>query len=201
MMLPLVLGAAARGSGDDVSESADERPPTTLASCSTERHVVAFDYFGTVSVADADLDDWLKDVNDAPDARPGVADVAAAYRGRGYEVLYITTAPSIIDLAGAPIGDRIADWLANEGFPLGEGTTLWVWDGNHTPMRGISAELDRLVGEGASIDAAYTDNEHKALAFKSAVPSDRLYTLGSGASTMVAHLADIEALAQICQRP
>jgi hypothetical protein len=78
-------------------------------------------------------------------------------------------------------------------------------------MRGISAELDRLVGEGASLDAAYTDNEDKALAFKSAVPSERVYTLGSGASTsgttpipdddMVAHLADIEALAPVCQRP
>jgi hypothetical protein len=210
-MLPLVLGAAACGSGDDGSESAEESPSTTLASCNADRHVVVFDYFGTVSVADADLGDWLKDVNDAPDARPGVADVAAAYRDRGYDVLYITTAPSIIDLAGAPIGDRIADWLATEGFPLGEGTTLWVWDGNHTPMRGISAELDRLVGEGASLDAAYTDNEDKALAFKSAVPSDRVFTLGSGASTsgtapipdddMVAHLADIEALAPVCQRP
>jgi hypothetical protein len=211
IMLPLVLGAAACGSGDDVSDSADESPTTKLASCSAERHVVAFDYFGTVTVADADLGDWLKDVNDSPDARPGVADVAAAYRDRGYEVLYITTAPSIIDLAGAPIGDRIADWLTETGFPLGEGTTLWVWDGNHTPMRGISAELDRLVGEGATIDAGYTDNEDKALAFKSAVQSDRVYTLGSGASTsgttpvtnddMVAHLADIEALAQVCQRP
>jgi hypothetical protein len=211
MMLPLAVGAAACGSGDDVPETADESPAATLASCSVERHVVAFDYFGTVSVADADLGDWLKDVNDAPDARPGVAEVATAYRERGYEVLYITTAPSIIDLGGAPIGDRIADWLTEKGFPLGEGTTLWVWDGNHTPMRGISGELDRLVSEGAAIDAAYTDNEDKALAFKSAVQSDRVYTLGSGAATsgttpianddMVAHLADIEALDQVCQRP
>ncbi|HET6951895.1 MAG TPA: hypothetical protein VFI47_16050, partial [Acidimicrobiales bacterium] len=184
-------------------------PTTTLPPCSTERHVVAFDYFGTVSVADEELGAWLEDTTNPPDARPGVAGVAAAYRARGYELLYITTAPEEIKVGETPIRDAITGWLTEQGFPLDAGTSLWVWDGNFTPMEGVTAELDRLVGEGATIDAAYTDNEDKAFAFKTSVPSERVFTLGTGAATtgttpipgddMTAHVATVEQLAPVCQ--
>ncbi len=207
LLLPLALGLAGCGGADSPEVAAP--PPTTLAPCSTDRHVVVFDYFGTISMDDDDLLDWIAAPASPPPARPGVADVAAAYRSRGYEVLYITTAPTFLEIGERPVGDRIAEWLTDAGFPMGEGVVMWVWDGNETPMRGISAELERLVGEGASVDAAYTDNEDKAFAFKSAVPSERVFTLGTGASTtgtspvpgddMVAHVAEVELLDQVCQ--
>jgi hypothetical protein len=193
------------GSDDDLTQST----PSTLPLCSVERHVVAFDYFGTISLADDDVVAWLSEVPTPPPARPGVAAVASAYLDRGYEILYITTAPGDILVGGVPIGDAVTAWLADNGFPTGERTTTWAWDGNYTPMTGIANELGRLTAEGATIDAAYTDNEDKAFAFKTAVPSEEVYTLGAGAAAtgttpvpaddMVAHAAEVAQRPAACR--
>jgi len=208
VLLPLALGATSCSGGDGGS-SVDASAATTLALCRDERHVVAFDYFGTLTLSDTNLGDWLAEARVTPPARPGAAEVANAYRALGYEVLYVTTAPAEILLDGRPLGDHIAEWLTQNGFPMGDGTTVSVWDGDHTPMDWIAARLGQLTDEGASVDAAYTDNEDKAFAFKTAVRSERVFTLGAGASTsgstpipgddMVAHAAGLAGLDQVCR--
>jgi hypothetical protein len=208
-MVPIALAAAACA-GDDGSDDMVASTASTQASCADDRHVVAFDYFGLVTMADDNLGAWLADPAGAvPPPREGVVEVANAYRAAGYEILYLTTAPMEIMVADTPISVAISDWLVSNGFPLGDGASLWVWDGSHTPMRGIANEFDRLVGEGATIDAAYTDNEDKAFAFKTAVPSDHVFTLGTGSAAtgvspvanddMLAHATEIEALEPICR--
>jgi hypothetical protein len=209
LALLTLLAVTPAACGDKDAPEIGGAVPTTVALCAVERHVVVFDYFGGITTHDDDLFTWMENPATAPPARSGVADVAQAYRQRGYEILYVTTAPPNLAIGGVGVGDLITEWLTAQGFPMDEGTTLWMWDGNQTPMRSISSELTRLVDEGASIDAAYTDNEDKAFAFKSAVPSQRVFTLGSGATAtgttpvpdddMVAHLAEIELLEQVCR--
>ena len=205
----LALGAVACAGGDDDAATSASATTTGLTACAEDRHVVAFDYFGTVTVQADNLGAWLADpVGAVPPARPGVADVANAYKSLGYEIIYLTTAPSEITVAERPIRDSILDWLLVNGFPIGDDASLWVWDGTHTPMRGIASEFDRLVSEGASIDAAYTDNEDKAFAFKTAVPSDHVFTIGTASMTtgvtpvpnddMVAHAAEVAAQSPVC---
>jgi hypothetical protein len=205
----LVMAAAACAGGGGSDETATSTS-AKLASCADERHVVAFDFFGTITMQDDNLGAWLADPAGAkPPFRAGVVDVAKAYQGRGYEILYLSTAPEEITVEGRPLRAGISDLLVQNGFPLGDGATLWLWDNTHTPMRGIAAEFERLVGEGATIDAAYTDNQDKAFAFKTAVPSDGVFTVGTGSAAsgvtpvpnddMVAHAAEIAAQPPICR--
>ena len=70
-------------------------------------------------------------------------------------------------------------------------------------------ELTRLKAEGATIEAAYTDNEDKAFAFKTAVPSQAVYTLGTGAAAtgttpipgddMVTHASTVAGQPALCR--
>ena len=208
VLLPLVFGATSCSEGNAAS-TFDTSVQTTLALCRDERHVVVFDYFGTLTPSDEDLAHWLGEERVIPPARPGAAEVASAYRALGYEVLYLTTAPSEILLDdGRPLRDHIGDWLAQNGYPVGDGATVTSWDGNHTPMDWISTVLGQVVDGGASVDAAYTDNEDKAFAFKTAAP-DQVFTLGAGATTsgstpipgddMVAHAAEVTGLEPVCR--
>ena len=165
--------------------------------------------FGTLTPTDGDLGDWLADGGAPPDVRPGAAQLASAYRARGFEVLYITTVPGDVEVGGRPIADALAGWLDENGFPAGDGIHVWLWDGNHTPMQGISDELGRLRDEGASVDAAYTDNEDKAFTLKSGVPSDKVFTLGDEAGStgttpvpgddLETHATEVTGLGQICR--
>jgi hypothetical protein len=207
--LAVVTVALAACGGGDAGDDAIAATPSTLPPCSEERHVVAFDFFGTISLADADVAAWVGEEATPPPARPGVPDVAAAYRARGYEILYITTVPAGVTAGGVPIGDAVTGWLTENGFPTGPGTAVWVWDGNYTPMEGIANELERLAAEGATVDAAYTDNEDKAFAFKTAVPSEEVHTLGTGAAAtgtapvpgddMVTHAAEVAQRPAACR--
>jgi hypothetical protein len=204
------LAVLAACAGSDSTDDAATSTSSPLASCADERHVVAFDVFGLVTMHDNDLGAWLADPAGAvPPARAGVVDVAKAYRAQGYEILYLTTAPEEIVVAGRPIRGEISNWLVVNGFPLADGASLWVWDGTHTPMRGIASEFERLTAEGATIDAAYTDNADKAFAFKTAVPAEGVYTVGSGSGSsgvvpipsddMVAHAAEVAAGKPVCR--
>lgn len=201
--------AAAACTSDDATDNTNTTS-SSLASCADERHVVVFDYFGTITLADSDLGDWLADpANAVPPARPGGADLANAYRASGFEILYLTTTPEEVTVADKPVRAEIGAWLVANGFPLGDRANLWVWDGEHTPMRGIANELDRIVSEGAVIDAAYTDNPDKAFAFKTAVPSEGVHTIGAGSGTsgvtpvpaddMVAHAAEVAGQDPVCR--
>lgn len=208
-LVPLAIATLACGEGSG-SSGADASVPATLPPCADERHVVAFDVFGTLTPSDGDLLDWLADGGAPPDVRPGAVQLVSAYRTRGFEVLYITTVPGDVEVGGQPIGDVLAGWLDESGFPMGDSSThLWLWDGNHTPMQGISDELRRLSDEGASVDAAYTDNEDKAFTLKSGVPSDKVFTLGDGAGStgttpvpgddLETHATEVTGLGQICR--
>lgn len=207
MLAVLIIGASGCGSGD-ASGGVTTTESGALPRCAGERNVVAFDLFGTLSTSDGDLGDWLADPGDAPPPRPGAAEVAAAYRGLGYEVLYMTTAPDVLVVGGQAMPDAVAGWLDENGFPTGEGTHLWVWDNNHTALRGLSGELRRFTDAGASVDAAYTDNEDTAFAFKTDVPSAGVHTLGTAAGTtgttpvpgddMAAHATEVASLEAVC---
>ena len=207
MVVPVALGIAA--CGGDSPESAVTSPPTTLVPpCSVERHVVALDVFGTASLSHDDAAAWIADPAAVPAPRPGAAEVAAAYRTHGYEVLYMTTTPDDTVIGGTPLSDALVGWLDANGFPTGDGTRLWVWDGDHTALSAISRELGRVTDSGATLAAAYTDNEDKAFAFKTDVPSDKVFTLGAGASTpgttpvagddMQAHAAEVAGTDPVC---
>ena len=98
-----------------------------------------------------------------------------------------------------PLGDYIGDWLAEKGYPVGEGATVTSWDGNHTPMDWISTVLGQVV-DGADGRRGLHRQRGQGLAFKTAAP-DQVYTLGAGAATsgttpipgddMVAHAAEV----------
>ncbi|HEX6424386.1 MAG TPA: hypothetical protein VFZ79_12970 [Acidimicrobiales bacterium] len=204
----LALATLACGGGNG-SSGADASVAATQPLCADDRHVVAFDIFGTLTRSDEDLGDWLGDAGSPPDVRAGAAELVSAYRTRGFEVLYVTTVPAELEIRGQPMAEALAGWLDANGFPTGDHTHLSLWDGNHTAMQGISDELARLRDEGASVDAAYTDNDDKAFTFKSGVPSDKVFTVGDGAAStgttpvagddVAAHARDVAGMGQICR--
>jgi hypothetical protein len=179
--------------------------------CSEERHMVVFDFFGSLNGGIPDLARWIGDEATPPTPRPGAAAVATAYRDRGYEVLYLTLAPVTSTVDGVPLIDAANAWLAANGFPTGPGTQVWAWDGQAaSPQVRAIDELIRLGNEGVSIDAAYTDNVDKANALISGgVPADHLFALdaatGRAGSTPVpgndlaAHAGSLQTLARACQ--
>ena len=154
---------------------------------------------------------WIADRPAPPPARPGGRGRGDRLPARGYEVLYITTAPGPRHRATCrrrrhlrlAHRERVPDGRRRD--PVGVGRYVHP-DGGVSP-----AELDRLVRRGRHVDAAYTDNEDKAFAFKSAVPSERVFTLGArpcphGATPvpgddMVPTRPQVEAARTRCARP
>jgi hypothetical protein len=221
--LPLVLAVvvypfAACASGDDDSEVATPPPldtettgalgSTTAPPCSQARHAVAFDFLGTLT-PENDLGAAAA-VNLELIVRPGAADVAMAYRDRGYEIVYVSTAPANFPIDGRPFVEVLTMWLGRNGFPTGDGTRVWTWDSGGDAMIAVVEELLRLEQANVTVDAAYTDDADKAHAMASGgVPAAGLWTLDAAAGTpgttpvpdddLVAHLATVERLGMICQ--
>lgn len=190
---PLLLIGAACGGGSSDDENpftaagpaASETTATTdVLPCAESRHVVAFDIIGLLTLGDyAALSVW-DEQGVYPDARPGTAETANAYRQRGFEVLYITTMAVDTEINGVPSLDAMISWLTEKGFPMEpEVTRVWAMDnstGTAQSWGHISNELLRLAGDGAIIDAAYTENADKAYGFATGgVPKDGLFTLES----------------------
>jgi hypothetical protein len=218
-LLPFALGVVAvgcSGSGDGGADAdtaaAVESTATTepaLASCAESRHVAVFDFFGFLSASDEDLAQWAADPTDAPDVRPGTPELVSAYRSLGYEIAYLTTVPVNFAIGDAPIDDAIRDWLAQHGFPGGEGTTIMTWESGDAII-GITNQLLRFAGQDITTAAGYTDNEDKAYAIiTGGVPAERMYTVGSGAGTqgsqaipdddVPAHALEVQELPEICE--
>jgi hypothetical protein len=207
----LVLGAVAILAL--VADNGDETPATstTVPPCAQERHLVAFDIHGTVTTDEAALGSWLTDPSDEPEPRPGAAEVVAAYRERGYEILYTTGTPTNAMLGGEPAADALTGWLARHQFPTGEGTGLHTWDVAGDESVELTDELLRLQGEGVSADAGYTNNDEDVHAYTlGGVPPERVFTLGTEAAEelgssaipaddLLAHLATVQALPKICE--
>jgi hypothetical protein len=217
-VLPLALGVAGAGctGGDPSSDTAasvgstSSAPPTTaLPACGQSRHLAVFDFFGFLSMNDQDLADWMADPSDAPDVRPGTPEAVSAYRSLGYEIAYLTTVPVNLMIGDQAIDDAIRDWLAQRGFPGGEGTTIMTWESGDA-MIGITNQLLRFAGQDISVDVGYTDNEDKAYAIiTGGVSADHMYTIGSGAGTqgsraipnddVQTHAGKVQALPKVCE--
>jgi hypothetical protein len=215
--LPLLLALGACAGGDDSSEVASPGPldtettaapgSTTEPPCSQERHVVVFDYAGTLTLEDA-VTVVQQEFQVPP--RPGSADVVNAYRDRGYEIMYVVTAPATMPVGETTLDDTLTVWLTSNGFPLDEGARLWTWEEGGDPMVAIVEELLRLGQADVTIDAAYTDDLDKANALASGgVATSGLWTLGEAAGMagatavpdddLTAHVATVERLGMVCQ--
>jgi hypothetical protein len=234
----LLLLAASCGSGDESenpfaagagaeAESTlprDEEAPG-LQPCEGDRHVVAFDVAGLLMVESDPgviLNGW--NTGEPPAFRPGTPEVAVAYRELGYEVIYMVGLPPNVTLGGAPAPQALEAWLGEHAYPTGVGVHYWFWDpaadGGTNVWTAISNELLRLAGEGASIDAGYTDNPERAYGMATGgVLPDRLFTLESipvegvvikdgfppgprstplAGDDFLAHLDAVEALGPVC---
>jgi hypothetical protein len=219
----LVAGACQDGGGDarveDVdptttSSSTTTPAPSGLPPCSEARQLAVFDVFGTLTMDDQDLFTWLADPDNPPALRPGAVELVAAYRERGYEILYASAVPPSAEIGGEPFGDALVGWLAGHLFAVGEGTQVFAADWSpddppEAPSLRIAAELARLATEGVTPVFGYTDNDDKALALMTgSIAKDHVFTLGaaagSGGSTPVpdddlrAHLATVTALDAVC---
>jgi hypothetical protein len=108
-----------------------------------------------------------------------------------------------------PIDDAIRDWLAQHGFPGGEGTTIITWESGDAII-GITNQLLRFAGQDVSVDVGYTDNQDKAYAIiTGGVPADHMFTIGSGAGTegslaipeddVIAHSHNVAKLPKVCE--
>src|SRR6266545_7199366 len=109
--LAAVALVAACSKGDDDSASIDTVAPATSqrapgpitpAPCKQNRHMVVFDFNGTLTDSDQDAIRWATDPQAEPDARPGASDLVTAYRQHGYEIMYVTGFPAETMIAGQP---------------------------------------------------------------------------------------------------
>lgn len=230
LLVALVCAACADDDDDPVTDlpssptSAGSTEPTeadaALRPCVEDRHMVAFDILGLLTVENVEaLGPWVSD-NIGPTPRPGSVALVQAYRERGYEILYVNTIPDGV-FPGRSVSEVMTEWLQANGYPAGEGAQVWVWDGQEGPSGqiwiAITDELLRLAGEGVSVDAAYTENVDKAYAYASGgVPEERNFTLTpvqpfqegaptSAPTTVVpnddleAHAAAVQQLPPVCQ--
>jgi hypothetical protein len=189
---PILLTLVSCGGGGDSGnnpftntdeEAADTTETTSLQPCSEARHLAVFDIIGLLTLDGYEgITRWSEE-GIYPEARPGTAETAQAYRQRGYEILYITTLPTTADLNGVPALDAMTAWLTEKGFPLdADVTRVWALDGTAggKSWSNISNELLRLSGEGVSIDAGFTENSDKAYGLATGgVPTEGLFTLES----------------------
>lgn len=218
--LPLLLAVAGCAGDDDSQTSAPPEPldaastatpeSTTTPLCAEARHLVVFDVFGTLTLDDEEYNAWVGNPGDEPSPRAGGTDVTNAYRERGYELLYVTTATPDVTIGGMSIVEAMSGWLESNGFPTGEGTRIWTWDARGNGFVSMVDELVRLGGSGVSTDAGYTDNEEVVRALSSGgVLPDALYTFGDAAGTagtmtlpgddLEAHVPAVRRLGMVCQ--
>lgn len=221
LALVLLAGACGGGGGDGDSAASGEQQrtaaeeatsSTALQPCGENRHIVAFDFAGMLTASQEDWVDWINGIAE-PEPRAGGPEVIQAYRDRGYEILYVTTAPPNVLINDLPVPVAVEAWLEDHGFPLGEGTQVLGYTGNSTepnaPILSITDELLRLGGEGVSRDAGYTENADKAYAYASGgIDPAHIYMIGEEAGVagttaipgddLLAHVATVEELPEVC---
>ncbi|HEY8526634.1 MAG TPA: hypothetical protein VIL48_16815 [Acidimicrobiales bacterium] len=218
ILLLLVTVASACAEGDDDGEvgvpaSFDEETTatpgsTTVPPCSESRHAVVFEFLGTLTLERDFGAVVAEQLQVLP--RPGAAEVAAAYHERGYELVYVSTAPTNMPVGDASFVDALNLWLTQNGFPVDDRTRVWTWDATGDAVIALLEELLRMEQAGVSLDGGYTDDADKANAMASGgVPPEGLWTLGPAAGTasstalagddFLAHLDTVERLGMVCQ--
>lgn len=216
----LLIAAAACGNGgdsDDSSSSVDvtvgsssTSGDTTLPSCADVGQTVAFGVFGAATQGDPDEEaKWTDDPEDQPVARAGAADVVAAYRHLGYRILYLSLAPSENRIGDQPMTDAVTVWLGLNGFPIGEETDVWAWDGEGDASVALIEELAYLSNSGTGVAAAYAgDPELIHPLVSGSIARDRLFAIGPAADQEAVtslpedlgpHVSEVRALAPICE--
>jgi hypothetical protein len=196
--LALVALAACGGANDDdqptaLSETTTPAPTEAegTPACSQARHSVVLDFAGFITDGpDNDMwGPWITGVGD-PTPRPGTIELTQAYRDRGYELIYVTTAPAEITIDGVPVPDAAQQWLKDNGYAWDDGATRVIgYNGNQSggpdAVLSITSELIRLTTtDGVTHDVGYTNNADKAHAMTSGgVPLQRLFMIGEEAGT------------------
>lgn len=208
---------AATGEPAESAESATGAGATEAAGlppCSEERHMVMFDFGGMMTMQEEGeiVTNWLNE-QIPPDPRPGAPELTQAYRERGYEILYLTTAPPALTFDGLPVPAAAEEWLQTNGFAAGvEGTRVHGHSRQDldAALLSITDELLRLSGEGVTMDASYTDDEDRVYPLAAGgIPAERIYMIGPDAGAagttaipnddLHAHLATaVEELPPVC---
>jgi hypothetical protein len=222
--LPLVIVACGGDDGDSLADtpttaSTEAAAETGLQPCAEDRHLVAVDIIGLLTVENVEIVGPWVDNGIEPTPRPGAVEVMQAYRERGYEVRYITSVAPNVPGREQVEGVAMA-WLQRHGFPTA-GLRLWVWEGvqreDGRTWIAMADELLRLAAYGVSVDAAYSENPDKLYAFiTGGVPQERNFSitpvegLGDAAPNvtpttpipnddLVAHAATVRELPPVCQ--
>jgi hypothetical protein len=225
LLVPLTLLAlvSCGSSGDDgppaalseTSASSSTEPEGT-PSCTESRHSVVLDFAGFLTDGSED-DMWIDWITGAanPAPRPGTVELTHAYADRGYEVIYVTTAPPNVLIEGRPVPEAAQEWIQTNGYAFNESARVIGYNGTDldagAPVLSITSELIRLGTEDhVAHDVGYTDNRDKAHAMAAGgVPLQGLYMIGEEAGSegttaiingdMAAHLAQIvEPLPAVC---
>jgi hypothetical protein len=223
------LGLGAVACGDGSGGDGDAAPLETAAAsttadpglppCRDVNRAVVFTVFGTATTGVAgEASRWMNDPAAEPDARPGVAAVAGAYREIGYEILYVALLPSDARIDGRPVVDAVTVWLGLNGFPVGEGVRVWApeGDGAGDPSVALIEELAIMGAAGTEVDVGYASDQETAFPMVAGgLPGEQVFVVGDadgGASSdgevpsnplpdedLSAHVAQVQARDPICE--
>jgi hypothetical protein len=218
--------ACGDGGGDDAAPletvGATTTSETSLPSCRDVNRAVVFVVFGgATSGAAGEATTWVDDPDAGPEARPGAAELASAYREVGYQIVYISLLPSETRIGDRPVVDAVTVWLGLNSFPVGEGVQVWAppGDGSGDASVALIEDLTRLGAGGLEIDAGYAGDQEAILPLVSGgVPRDRVFMLGATDTTggdvtsntdvsstplrdgdLAAHVAEVRASDPICE--
>lgn len=193
----LTLAACGGGGGDDPPAAAgdttapESTEPTGTPACADVHHAIIVDFAGFLTDGtESDMwGAWIAGEAD-PTPRPGTVDLTHAYRERGYEIVYVTTAPANLLIEGRPVPEAAGEWILANGYAWDEdGTRVIGYNGTNgqgpDAVLSITSELVRLANDdGLSHDMGYTDNADKAHAMTAGgVPVQRLYMIGAEAGS------------------
>jgi hypothetical protein len=211
------------GSGDDTAPSSTAGASTTestgLPSCREVNQVVVFVVFGgATSGAAGEATKWAQDPDAEPEARPGVAALASAYRAVGYQIMYVTLVPAGTHIGDRPVIDAVTVWLGINKFPVGDGVRVWAPPGDEAgdPSVALIEELAHLGATGVEIEAGYSGDQASIFPLVSGgVPQDRVFLVGATGGPVTsergitstplsekdlpAHVAEVQALEPICE--
>ena len=229
----VALALALASCGGDGSADEDAAPletagattsDTDLPTCRDVDRAVAVAVFGAATTgAEGEAAAWMDDPDAEPEARPGAAELADAYRAMGYDILYVTLLPSEARVGDQPVVDATMVWLGLNDFPVGQDVRVWAPQGAGAadPSVALIEELARLGAGGTELDAGYAGDPETVFPLAAGgIPSDRVFLLGDGdggASSggasapaevpatvlreedLPAHAAEVQALPPICR--
>lgn len=187
----LVATTVACSGGDDDESPARTAAPATsaakpdaadaLPSCADEVHAVVVDV-GSMTPGLTELAKWLNDPSYDLQPRPGAVEMLVAWRQKGYLIVYLTGLASsgLVGPDQVPLPLAMGAWQQREGFPVGEGTRLLMWD--QAAFADVTTfRIDAMVHlslEGVELDYGYTDDLHDVLAYRNGgMPVEHIFTI------------------------